>query len=68
MLIAVLVKSYNKGYFLQLIHHSFMRKNMSTEQQLTLHSSQGALTGITTSPHTARAKGLRIRVNKVNVN
>lgn len=68
MLSAVLVKSYSKGYLVQLIHHPFMRKNMSTEQQLTLHCSQGTLTGVTTSPHTARAKGLWIRVNKVNVN
>lgn len=68
MLIAVVLKSYSEGYFLQLIHNCFMRKNISTEQQLTLHSSQGTLTGVTTSPHTARAKGLRIRVKKVNVN
>lgn len=68
MQIAVLLKSYNKGFLVQLMYRPFMRKNMSTEQQLTLHSSQGTLTGVTTSPHTAGAKGLRIRANKVNVN
>lgn len=65
---AVLLKCYNKVYSLQLIHHPFIRKNMSTEQQLTLHSSQGTLPVVTTSLHTTGAKGLRIRVNKVNIN
>lgn len=41
---------------------------MSTEQQFTLYSSQGTLPGITTSPHTAGAKDLRIGVDKVSVN
>lgn len=64
----VLLKSYDKDYLVQLIHHLFMRKNMSTEEQFTLHSSLGTLIGVRTSPPTAGAKGFRIRVNKVNVN